>query len=299
MTATATAGPFTYSPMHDFGDGRQYSIAEINAQVTELLRVTDNIAREAQELRDLREHRGQVQTRRFLEEPDARLRKYEIETGYDRRFLAYRAAPLEPWTGPPGSKRLYRNVMFDAPLPVGAYTTARARAALTWMRDEGLAGVDDNGLVRPLSDQAPAARRSYPGAPVSDAEVRRSLSRYLREHGTALVLAAMANLMRHLPARRGLRRKLALADRRGGMSLSAYDIATEANTLKSKRPDLHEYRYLSVSAVRAIIKRLLGNGSLTEAEPPRAMRVRRSWRTLPRIFARTERPAVDPPPDLP
>jgi hypothetical protein len=250
-------------------------------QVTAFLRVSNTLDIDAQKLPDLR-ILDQTRTRDFLDAERAKRKKYSIETGFDEQTQTYRAAPLEPWTGPKGSQRIYQRVMFADPRPVGDYAGADL-AALEWMRGEGLAGVDDDGFVRPLSDSRPAERRAYPGAPGGDK--RAKLGKTLRGLGRGLVLAAYANLQRHQPVSKIGRRKLALAERRGGMSLSAYDIATEANAIKAKRDDLDEYRYLSVSTVRAIVKELLADGALIEAEPPKALRAQRTWRTLPRVFA--------------
>lgn len=253
-----------------------------SSQVTAFLRVSNTTDRDAQKLSDQRQCTDQTRTRDYLTDQAAKCRKYSIETGFDDKTQTYRAAPLEPWTGPKGSQRLYQRVMFTAPVQVGEYS-ANELKSVEWLREEGLAGVDDDGFVRPLSDSRPAGRRAYPGAPVSDGKAK--IGRTLRERGTGLVLAAVANLMRHLPVSKIGRRKLALADRKNGMSLSAYDVTTEANAVKAKRADLAEYRYLSVSTVRAVLKQLLAGGVLTEAEPPKALRARRTWRTLPRVFA--------------
>jgi hypothetical protein len=285
------------------------------ARVRELLQVSQEInSRRAQELADQRKReldrkaeqalaevgrrypRDQKRTRTFLDTEAAKRKKYAIETGFDEETQAYRAAPLEPWTGPAGSQRVYQRIMFSDPVSITGYQAGEL-AAVEWMREEGLAGVDDDGLVRPLSDSRPAERRAYPGAPVkdtcrkvngahtcTDGKHCAGFGRYLREHGRGLVLAAMANLMRHMPVGKVNRRKLALADRKHGMSLSAYDVTAEANAVKSKRPDLDEFRYLSVATVRSWLNDMLAAGDLHEAEPPKALRIQRSWRTLPRVF---------------
>jgi hypothetical protein len=252
-----------------------------SSQVTAFLRASNTTKEHAQETGDLRRHIDQTRTRDFLFSEAAKAKKYSIETGFDERTQSYRM-PLEPWTGPKDSQRLYQRVMFTEPLRVADYAGADL-PRLEWLRDEGLAGVDDDGFVRPLSDSRPAGRRAYPGAKVGDKKA--GIGKYLRGLGRGLVLAAMANLMRHMPVSKIGRRKLAFADRRGGMSLSGYDVTTESNAIKSKSPDLDEYRYLSVSTVRTILKELLADGTLAEAEPPKAVRIQRSWRTLPRIFA--------------
>lgn len=262
-----------------------------SSQVTAFLRVSNTLEESAQKSSGQRKLIDQKRTRTFLDSEAGKRRKYSIETGFDEKTQTYRTAPLEPWTGPKGSQRLYQRVMFAEPATVGEYN-ANELKSIEWMRDEGLAGVDDDGFVRPLSDSRPAERRAYPGAPGGDKRAR--IGRQLREHGRGLVLAAMANLFRHQPVSKIGRRKLALADRKNGMSLSAYDITTEANAIKSKRSDLDEFRYLSVSTVRAIVKELLADGVLVEAEPPKAVRAQRTWRTLPRVFAPMAVAAPDP-----
>jgi len=177
--------------------------------------------------------------------------------------------------------RLYQRVMFGDPLTIGDVRAAELDS-LEWMRDEGLTGVDDNGEVRPLSDSKAARRRTYPGAKVSDKKA--SIGHYLRGHATGLVLAAFANLTRGIATARGLRKKISKAARHGGTMLSAYDIAAEANTIKGKRRDLDDRRYLSVSTVRALILMLLNDGTLEEIEPPRAIRRQRSWFAVPRVY---------------
>lgn len=251
-----------------------------SSQVTAFLRDSNTLEENAQKLPDLRIP-DQKRTRDFLDGNRQKHRKYAIETGFDERTQSYRTAPLEPWTGPKGSMRLYQRVIFAEPRQVGDYNGADL-ASVEWMRAEGLAGVDDDGFVRPLSDSRKAERRSYPGAPVGDAKAK--IGKSLRQYGRGLVLAAMANLMRHQPVSKIGRRKLALAHRRDGIALSAYDITTEANAVKAKRRDLGEYRYLSVSTVRTWIDQLLAGMDIFEAEPPKAVRVNRSWRTLPRVY---------------
>lgn len=253
-----------------------------SSQVTAFLRVSNTLDIDAQKLSGQRGCTDQTRTRDYLTSEAAKSKKYAIETGFDPKTQTYRTAPLEPWTGPKGSQRLYQRIMFADAAQVGEFRAADM-AAIEWLRDEGLAGVDDDGFLRPLSDSRPTVRRAYPGAPVGDKKAK--IGSTLRQLGRGLVLAAMANLMRHQPVSKIARRKLAFADRKHGMSLSAYDITTEANAIKAKRGDLDEYRYLSVSTVRAIVKELLADGVLIEAEPPKALRARRTWRTLPRIFA--------------
>lgn len=263
--------------------GRQVTyVPRQSSQVTAFLRVSQTLEENAQKSSGQPIRIDQVRTRDFLDSDRSKHRKYSIETGFDDRTGTYRTAPLEPWTGPKGAMRLYQQVMFGEPRQVGDYT-GNEQAAVGWMRDEGLAGVDDDGLVRPLSDSRAPGRRAYPGAPGGDKKAK--VGRQLRELGHGLVLAAVANLQRHQPVGKVSRRKLALADRKHGMSLSAYDITTEANAVKAKRADLAGYRYLSVSTVRAVLKKLLADGTLTEAEPPKAIRMHRTWRTFPRVFA--------------
>jgi hypothetical protein len=253
---------------------------------------TDDTPNSAQELADLREYPGEIRTRDFIKSHAAKLSKYAIETGYDSRTGTYRHAPLEAWNGPRGSQRLYQEVMFGDSVPLESFQGSRIDA-LEWMRDEGLVGVADDGTVQPLSDSKGVKRRTYPGADRSDSKAK--IGHYLGDRGVGLVLAAMTNLMRHTPKSRIKRRKLAAAERHGGMSLPVYDIATEANSIKAKRPDLDSYRFLSVSTVRAIVKGLLLGGSLIEAEPPKAVRMNRSWRTFPRVFGRPGETAESPP----
>jgi hypothetical protein len=256
--------------------------APVNPQVTAFLHISKTMEINAQKRSDLQERPGSLQTRDFIDDERQRARKYSIETGFDERTGAYRLAPLEPWTGPGGSMRLYQRIMFGDALTV-ADVKGDQLEIVEWMRDEGLAGVDDKGQIRPLSDARTGKRRVYPGAPVADK--RAAVGYQLREQAAGLVLAALANLTRGVATARGLRRKMAKAARHGGMTLSAYDIASEANTIKAKRKDLADRRYLSVSTVRALIKILLRDGTIEEIEPPHAVRRQRSWRVIPRVFA--------------
>jgi len=252
-----------------------------NPQVRAFLRISQEEELNAQKRSDLQRHRGALRTRHFLDRERDKVRKYSIETGYDERTGAYRLAPLEPWTGPKGSMKLYQRLMFGDAVALGDVKGGHL-GIVEWMRDEGLAGVDDNGNVLPLSDASAPERRAYPGAPVRDSKAK--VGHSLRDLGRGLVLAAITNLMRHKPVSKIGPRKLAFAERRGGIALSAYVVATEANAIKGKRSDLGEYKYLSVSTVRKWIKNLIAGGDIFEAEAPRAVRVNRSWKTLPRVF---------------
>jgi hypothetical protein len=251
-------------------------------QARAFLRISKDIEDNAQKRRDLQEQPGDLRTRHYLEQDAERTRKYSIETGYDERTGAYRTAPLEPWTGPRQSMRLYQRLVFGDALTL-ADLQAEELAIIEWMRDEGLAGVDDNGQVRALSDAETGKRRTYPGAKVSDKKA--AIGHQLRNEAPGLVLAAIANLTRGKATARGLRKRLAKAARHGGTMLTAYDITTEANAIKARRHDLDDRRYLSVSTVRALVKCLLKDGTIEEIEPPRAVRRQRSWRVIPRVFA--------------
>lgn len=234
---------------------------------------------------DLLEHAGaQPRQRRVLTDPAERGKKLAIETGWDARRNRPLSVPLEPWTGPRLSMLMYASLMRD---PDGAHRIgeygAPGLAALAWMRDEELIAVGEAGEIHALSDGRPRAGRKYPGAPVGDALAK--AGRSLMGNAKGLILAALFNLSSGKTVRRTRRRQHA-AETVGGLRLSAAQVCAEANRIRQRRPDLDGYRYLSLSRCRELIRDLIDAGVIEQVEPPRAVRQRRSWRTIPRVIAR-------------
>lgn len=259
--------------------------AVANPQVTEfLLLSTEPKDIQQQELPDLREYAGrQPRTRTVLDDPGQRRKKYEIETGIGRDGVTRK--PLEPWSCPVrGGMNVYGRIMHAEP---GEYRladlTRTQLLAVAWLREQQLASVGEAGEILPLSDARAPESRAYPGAPLSDAQVKARYSRYLRDLGRGLVLAAIANLSAGRSVRRSrkARKRELTAD---GLAITAAEVCSEANRIRSRRPDLAEFRYLSLSACRQLIRDLIGDGVLDELAPPTPARRRRSWMTLPRVI---------------
>lgn len=223
------------------------------------------------------------------------LAKLAIETGRRHPETGKLLPPLEPWTCPvPMTGMLaYARIIkgSDGADQLSSYAGDRLRA-LNWMRQEQLVRVE-NGRVLPLSDMDRAERRTYPGALISDEEVKRTRSCYLGERGEGLIMAAVLNLRNRDTPRRALHT-------RGGLALACYQIAEEVNRIISTRLELDGFRYMSVETCRRMIKGydgperkdgtrkhypgLIERGMLTELEPPKAVRKGRTWHTLPRVL---------------
>lgn len=268
--------------------------AVASSQVAEfLLLSTDTKDVKQQELSDLEEYAGrQPRSRYVLDDPEQRRKKYEIETGIGRDGVTRR--PLEPWSCPvKGSMTIYGRIMHAEP---GEFRLADLKGkqllAVAWLREQQLASIGDAGEILPLSDARPPRSRAYPGAPITDEQVRRRYSRYLRDLGRGLVLAAIANLSAGRSVRRSRkpRKRELTAD---GLAITAAEVCAEANRIRSKRPDLAEFRYLSLSACRQLINDLIGTGVLDELAPPTPARRRRSWMTLPRVIRHYASAALD------
>jgi hypothetical protein len=242
--------------------------------------------REQRETADLLEHAGgHPRQRHFLTDPEERGKKLAIETGWDARRNRPLATPLEPWTGPPRSVLLYAHLMRD---PDGAHSLGEYAAsgldALAWMADEELISVGEHGEIHALSDGCPKDGRRYPGTPVSDALAK--IGRSLMGNARGLILAALFNLSSGRTVRRTRKRRRHAAETADGMRLTAAQVCAEANRIKARRPDLAGFRYLSLSRCRELIRDLIDAGVIEQVEPPRAVRQRRSWRTIPRVIAR-------------
>lgn len=232
---------------------------------------------------ELRKRTGQSRRRHVIDDPGERMRKLAIETGYDIRHDLFLKAPLEPWTSPVpvAGMRAYSDLMRGRPgADLLESWSGERLAELEWMRDEQLVTITEDRLrVVPLSDEAPRDNRKYPGAPVVDALAR--IGRQLRGHARGIIGAAFANACIRRTRKRGKQPGRLTA---AGIQLAARELCEEANRIKARRPDLDEYRYLSVDTCRRVIRELLADGLLTEAEPPRAVREGRSWKTIPRTF---------------
>lgn len=284
MTATARA-PRTFTIRGWDGTEQTVTLASVFAEVRAFRTAYTEVEIDRPKRSDLRKRRSKPRHRPVLLNPAERMRKLGLETGYDTRRDVFMKAPLEPWTCPTtGGARLYATIMRgdDGATTVDSYSGDEI-SALEWMRFEQLIAIGEHGQVHALGDAQPAARRSHPGAQVSDKKA--GIGQQLRHRGPWLVLAAFANIVRRRPRKRMNAGKRAAMDRPHGISIAAYDLCAEANAIKHKRRDLDGYRYLSVNTVRRIIRDLLKCGLLTEAEPPKAIRVQRSWRTIPRVFA--------------
>lgn len=270
--------------------GNTTYVPPVKPQVTEFLHPNkETTSLKVQELADLRELPPSMpRNRDVLTAGEKRARKYEIETGIGRDGKIWQ--PLEPWTCPVnGGMQLYQKLMFATePFRVDDFTGAKL-TAVKWMRDVQLVGVDDDGQVLPLSDGKGKKYRSYPGAPCSDRLA--SVGRYLREHGRNLVLAALCNLGSGKRVRRG--RGNVAVERGDGIEIAAQVVCKEANAIKAKRDDLHEFRFLSLSACRQIIRDLLIAEVIEEIRSPKPIRQNRSWRTLPRVISKSITATID------
>jgi hypothetical protein len=248
--------------------------------------------------------------------PEA-LAKLSIETGRRHPKTGKPLPPLEPWTCPvKTSVLLYAGIVKggDGADLVTAYEGEK-RKVLDWLVGQELVAVDGDAVL-PLSDTDFGPRRTYPGAPISDDEIKRTRSCYLGERGDGLVMAAWVNLRNAertqvaatvtVDAPRDGELDLPVPARKlkrtaNGVALTAYDLCAEVNRIIGTRPDLDGFRYMSVEVCRRIIsgtkdqyrdgKRirkgkpgLLERGMLTELQPPKAVRQNRTWRTLPRVF---------------
>lgn len=232
---------------------------------------------------ELRKRNGQPRRRHPLDDPAERMRKLAIETGYDIRHDLFLKAPLEPWTSdrPVVGMRAYSDLMRGRPgADLLEHWSGEYLAELEWMRDEELVTISEDRLrIVPLSDEAPKQGRKYPGAPVVDSLAR--IGRQLRGQARGIIGAAFANACRRRARKRGKQPGKMTA---AGLQIAVRELCEEANKIKARRPDLDEYRYLSVDTCRRVIREMLAAGLLTEAEPPRAVREGRSWKTIPRTF---------------
>lgn len=253
-------------------------------QVSEFLESSSNSPTEVklQECYDLRKLTGIVpRSREVLDDEGDRIRKYEIETGIglDGRVRP----PLEPWDCPvKGGVKLYWQVMFRE-VNVEDLQGEAARAA-AWMREVQLVAVSESGQLEPLSDAHREDGRSYPGAPMSDRQA--AIGRYLRGFAVGLVQAALANLSSGQTVRRFNSRGLSRIERGDGIAITAAMVCKEANAIRRKRRDLADYRWVSLSLVRELLKDLIRGGVVDELIGTRAVRRHRSWATLPRIIAK-------------
>jgi hypothetical protein len=276
----------------DGSSQQELTLEELLSQVSALSLHTAEIydSPDQRQRRDLRECAGQQPRRReVLADPAGRYRKLAIETGYDIRYDQMLWAPLEPWNcpDPHAAMAMYGEIMRaeDGATAIASYHGERL-AMLSWMREEELVAIGDAGEVRALSDARSQAGRSYPGAPVSDKMAK--IGHYLGKLAKGLILAAIMNLSAGRTVRRLRKRRRAagMFGTEDGLRLSGAAICEEVNSIKAHRPDLADYQYLSVSRCREVVKELIEDELLEEIEPPRAVRERRSWRTIPRLFRR-------------
>lgn len=281
MTAVRAPRQFVVKDWN--GTEQTTTMAELLSQVRELCGHYKTIDIDAAKRQDLRKRKGQPRARRVLDDPAERMRKLGLETGYDTRRDVFLTAPLEPWTCvTPGSMRLYSQLMRGSDgASLSDYDGADLEV-LHWLREEELVAFGEQGQVHALSDAEQGPRRIYPGAPVGDKKAR--VGRQLRDVGRTLVFAAFVNIARRKTRKRISTAKRNSMDKPHGLCVAAYDLAREANAIKAKRRELDEYRYLSVDTCRRIIRDLLKSGVLSEAEPPRPIRIKRSWHTVPRVF---------------
>lgn len=240
--------------------------------------------------------------RAILTDPDKRLKKLAVETGWDTARNRRRSTPLEPWTCPVRMGDLmYANLMRD---PDGAHNVAEFSGdgliVLRWMREEQLASIGEDGAIHMLSDSRPPKGRAYPGAPCKDSCKKvngahtcaaqgwkcAGLGAQLRDHLKGLVRVALLNMSLGRSARPVRRLRSGLLRRSDGLTITAAQVAKEANAIKAKRRDLDGYRWVSLSRVREVIRELIAGGAVEEIEPPRAVRRERSWRTIPRVIRR-------------
>lgn len=236
---------------------------------------------------------GKPRDRAILTDPAKRMKKLCIETGWDAVRNRPLKMPLEPWTCPVRMGDLmYGNLMRD---PDGAHKvtdfSGDGLTALRWMREEDLISIGADGEIHMLSDARPAPGRKYPGAPVADALAK--AGRSLMGNARGLILAALFNLSTGRTVRRTRKRQRHAAETADGMALTAAAICAEANRIRQRRPDLDGFRYLSLSRCRELIRDLIEDRVIEQVAPPRAVRQRRSWRTIPRVIARITAEAAE------
>ena len=209
----------------------------------------------------------------MLEDPARRQRKLTVETGSTRLDSFFYHAPREPWTcpNPDAAMNVYERIMTGERLYLRDFT-ADDIAALAYQVTEQLIMLGPADMVIPLGDCRTTGAK-YPGAPMPNAPAGGGGKKQLRHHGDKLVELAILNMAlagEHMEA--------------SGLRASARQVCAVANDIKSKRPDLGEYRYMSVDTCSRIIRRLLKSRQLIEAEPFRRVREHRTWRTIPRVF---------------
>jgi hypothetical protein len=279
-------------------------LAQEYPQVTGFSQLSTDLSKEElRKLSDLGKLAGhQPRKREILADQGKRWKKFTIETGYDWRNDFYDWS-LEPWTCPGDAdetKDVYREIMLadDAVTSIGDYSGDRL-AVVSWLREEDLISVGDHGEIHALSDARAKGQRSYPGAPCTDA--RAKIGHNLMDHARGLILAALFNLSRGRTVRRSRKRAGHAAETGDGLRLSAAQVCAEANAIKSRRADLDDCRFLSLSRCRELIRALVNAEVIEQVEPPRAVRRDRSWRTIPRVIRRltadvAEQLGLRPPP---
>jgi hypothetical protein len=268
-------------------------LAAANPQVTALSRVpsTPGTYMDLRKRSDLGKWAGRtahIRDRDILTDPDKRLKKLCVETGWDTARNRPLRSPLEPWTCPVSMSRImYADIMRD---PDGAHHigeySGNGLTAIEWMREEELIAIGASGEIRALGDMTRDAGRAYPGAPVPDSQAK--IGRQLRHRAVGKVLAALFNISRGGAVRWSRRRSQKAIAAPGGLRLSAAQVCAAANQLIAADPALEDYRYLSVSTCREIIKALIETGHVTEAVAAKAIRRMRSWFTLPRVIGRLD-----------
>lgn len=267
-------------------------IADANPQVTALSQVPISITStgDLRKLSDLGERAGsKPRAREILTNPRDRAAKLSIETTRTHPITGQvlPLPPLEPWSCPvPCGMLAYAEIMLakdDGAYQLADFTGDRL-TALQWMRDEELVSISDDGRIRALSDAGFSDARAYPGAPCSDK--RASVGRQLRDKAGGLILAAIMNLSSGKTVRRTRKRRTGQLVGDDGIRITGAQVCTEANRIKSRRPDLGEFRYLSLGTCRQLIRALVDMEVIEEIEPPHAVRQRRSWRMIPRVIRR-------------
>lgn len=295
-----SSGPFAWtSPPPAPGA----SVAELLSQVRELSQAIESTSNspDLRKRSDLREHAVVPRRRRELTDPAERMKKLGLETGFDTRAGRFLAAPLEPWTGPPGSMELYARIMRgQAPATLPEYGGADL-ICLEYLVSEELVTVARPSAGQPhalmaLSDGRAAVGRKYPGAPVGDRQA--AIGRQLRGNLEEMVTSAVLWTSEGKALQRG---RLRLARPRGragdgeGVPITGAQITAQVNAEKARRRDLDGYRFASVSRVqdilRKVLKKLAELFQVEEVAAPRAVRENRSWRTLAR---RVRRLTADP-----
>lgn len=271
---------------HPDGTTEELSLADVLSQAREFcadLEINPLYVNAAKR-DDLRKHARHPRRRHPLDDPAERMKKLRLETGLPHPVTGIPMPPLEPWTSPqpPVGQLVYSKIMHgeDGADLLSAYEGVKLEE-VRWLAGVELVTIEGDRII-PLSDAEAAERRAYPGAPVSDKHAR--TGRYLRSHARGLIMAAYANWCRGRTLARSQRGRGEAMLKCGGIAITAYDLCAEANRIKARRGDLGEHRFLSVDSCRRVIRELLDAGWLTEIEPPKAIRVDRSWRTLPRVL---------------